>query len=160
MLKFDWNILFMLGNLVIFYLLMKKFFFGKIMKTMDARKELIEKQFKDAENANNEALELKKQYEVKIKDAERESNRIISEAKENAKAEYGKILSKAETDAQSIKKSAKEACDAEHSKMLRAAREDIVSLAMQTAEKIVATNVCDKTNSDIYDEFLNESSGK
>ncbi len=44
MLKFNWNFLFMLINLVIFYLLMRKFLFKPIMKVMDKRKEIIENQ--------------------------------------------------------------------------------------------------------------------
>ncbi|MBQ8078050.1 MAG: ATP synthase F0 subunit B, partial [Eubacterium sp.] len=47
MLKFDWNILFTFVNLIVFYLLMKKFLFGRIKKVMDERKALIQKQFDD-----------------------------------------------------------------------------------------------------------------
>ena len=69
MLRFDWNFLFMLINLIIFFLLMKRFLFKPIMKVMDKRKEMIDNQFNDAENANNQALEVKKQYEEKIRKA-------------------------------------------------------------------------------------------
>lgn len=158
MLKFDWNILFNLANLIVFFLLMKKFFFGKIMKVMDERKALIEQKFKDAENDKTKALEFKQQYEKQLQGANEESSRIINKAKEKAEVEYGRIMEKAEADAQELKRSAQVACDEEHNKMLRSAREDIVALAMQTAEKIVVSNVNEKTNSDIYDEFLNESS--
>ena len=61
MLKFDWNILFTLINLVIFYLLMKRFLFKPILKVMNKRKEMINKQFQDADDAKSQALELKKQ---------------------------------------------------------------------------------------------------
>lgn len=158
MLKLDWNILFTLINLIIFYLLMKKFFFKPIMNTMDKRKEMLEKQFKDAEDVNTEALELKKEYEDKIKNAQEESERIINDAKESAKTEYGKIIDKAENDAEKLKATAKKASDAERETILRSAKEDIASLAMEAAEKIVGANVSDKTNSDIFDEFLNEGS--
>lgn len=158
MLKLDWNILFTLINLVIFYLLMKKFFFKPIIKTMDQRKEMLEKQFKDAEDVNTQALELKKEYEDKIQNAQQESERIISDAKESAKTEYGRIMDKAENDAEKIKETAKKASNAERETILRSAKEDIASLAMEAAEKIVGANVSDKTNSDIFDEFLNEGS--
>lgn len=158
MLKFDWNILFTLGNILIFYIIMKKFFFGKIMKTMDARKELIANKFKEADDDKTEALELKQQYEEQIQNAEEESNRIISEAREKAASEYGKIIDKAEADANELKMSAKADCEEEHKQMLNSAKEDILSLAMETAEKIISSNISDKTNSKIYDEFLNEGS--
>ncbi len=158
MLKFDWNFLFMLINLVIFYLLMKRFLFKPIMRVMDRRREMIDKQFKDAENANEQANDLKKQYEEKIRNAGEESDRIINEAKENARAEYGKILIKAETDAQKLKDEAKKQADTERENAVRAARESIADIAMEAAEKVLGANVSDKINSDIFDEFLKESS--
>ena len=56
MLKFDLNLLWTVINLIVFFVLMKVFLFKPIKKTLDARKELIAKQFKDAEDANNAAL--------------------------------------------------------------------------------------------------------
>ena len=157
MLKFDWNFLFMLINLVIFYLLMKRFLFKPIMRVMDKRKEMIEKQFKDAEDVNTEANELKKLYEEKIQNINEESDRILNEAKEIAKAEYGKILDKAETDAKKLKENAKKQADEECENAVRAARESIADIAIEAAEKVLEANVSDKTNSDIFNEFLKES---
>lgn len=158
MLKFDWNILFTLINLIIFYLLMKRFFFKPIMNTMDKRKELIEKQFQDADAANNEALELKKQYEEKIRGIHEESDKIISDARESAKTEYGKIMDKAENDVLKMKENAQKAIDAECENAKRAAKEDIASLAVEAARKVVEANISAQTDSDLFDEFLNESS--
>lgn len=158
MLRFDWNFLFMLINLVIFFLLMKRFLFKPIMKVMDKRKEMIDNQFNDAENANNEALELKKQYEEKIESINEESESIISDAKENAKAEYAKIINKAEADAEKLKAAAKKQAEAECENERRMAREDIANLAMEAAAKVIGANVSAETNSGIFDEFLNESS--
>jgi len=158
MLKFDWNILFTLVNLVVFYLLMKKFLFGRIKKVMDARKELIQKQFDDADAVSREADEKLAEYEGKIAGAEEEKAQIISDAKDDAKAEYDKIIERAETDVKQMKEEAEKqiALDSENAK--KAAREEIASLAMQAAEKVVGESVNVKTDSDIFDEFLNEGS--
>ena len=58
MLKFDINILWTLINLIIFFVLMKLFLFKPIKKTLDKRKELIEGQFKAAEDKEKKAGEL------------------------------------------------------------------------------------------------------
>ena len=55
MLKFDINILWTLINLIIFFVLMKLFLFKPIKKTLDKRKELIEGQFKAAEDKEKKA---------------------------------------------------------------------------------------------------------
>ena len=158
MLRFDWNFLFMLINLIIFFLLMKRFLFKPIMKVMDKRKEMIDNQFNDAENANNQALELKKQYEEKIENINEESESIISDASESAKAEYAKIIDKAEADAEKLKAVAKKQAETECENERRMAREDIANLAMEAAAKVIGANVSAETNSDIFNEFLNESS--
>jgi F-type H+-transporting ATPase subunit b len=158
MLKFDWNLLFTVINLVVFFVLMKIFLFKPIKKTMDKRKELINKQFKDAEDANIAAEAKMADYESRIANVEVEAEQIINDAKDSAKVEYGKIIDRAEIDARQLKDNAKKQIQAETENARKAAKEEIASLAMQAAEKVVGANVSDKTNSDIFDEFLNESS--
>lgn len=160
MLKFDWNILFTLINLVIFYLLMKRFLFKPILKVMNERKEMINNQMHEAQTAKEEASELKKQYEEKLQNVDEESARIINEAKEAAKTEYGKIIDRAEDDVHKMKEAARQQISEESEQARRSAREDIVNLAMDAAEKVVGANVSSETDSSIFDEFLNESSGK
>lgn len=158
MLKFDLNLLWTVINLIVFFVLMKLFLFKPIKKTLDARKELIAKQFKDAEDANNAAEQKMADYESKIANVQSEAEQIISDAKDNAKVEYGKIISRAEVDTARMKKEAQKQIDAEKKSARAAAKEEIASLAMQAAEKVVGANVDDKTNNNILNEFLNESS--
>lgn len=158
MLKFDWNMLWTLINLILFFVLMRVFLFKPIKKTLDKRKELIAKQFKDAEDAEQAAQEKLAQYEEKLTSVEDEKKQIILDAKDSAKAEYGRIIDKAQVDAQKLKEDARKQIEAESENAKRAAKEEIASLAMQAAEKVVGANVSAKTDSDIFDEFLNESS--
>lgn len=158
MLKFDWNMLWTLINLILFFVLMRVFLFKPIKKTLDKRKELIAKQFNDAEDAEQAAQEKLAQYEEKLTSVEDEKKQIILDAKDSAKAEYGRIIDKAQADAQKLKEDARKQIEAESENAKRAAKEEIASLAMQAAEKVVGANVSAKTDSDIFDEFLNESS--
>ena len=158
MLKFDWNILFTFVNLIVFYLLMKKFLFGRIKKVMDARKELIQKQFDDAAETEKKADEKLADYESKIANVEAEGEQIIAEARDNAKAEYDKIIERAEADARALKADAEKQIKIDSDNAKKAAKEEIASLAMQAAEKVVGRNVSAETDSDIFDDFLKESS--
>lgn len=158
MLKFDWNTVFTLINLIVFYLLMKKFLFGRIKKVLDARRELLDKQFKEAEDTNREADEKLKDYESKISDYKAEGQRIIDDARDSAKVEYDKILTRADEDAKELKAQAQSEIDEEIAAARKASKEEIASLAMQAAEKVVGKSVSADTDSAIFDEFLNESS--
>lgn len=158
MLKFDWNMLWTVINLIIFFVLMKVFLFKPIKKTMEKRQELIQKQFKDAADTKAAADEKMADYEKRIANADDEAKKIVDDAKVSAKAEYGKIIDRATVDAARMKKDAKKQIDAEIESARRSAKEDIASLAMEAAEKVVGANVDASTNSEIFDQFLNESS--
>ena len=137
MLKFDWNILWTVINLIVFFLLMKFFLFKPIKKTLDKRKELIDKQFKDAEDAQRQADEIKAKYQSELDGVEEEKKQILVSARANAKNEYNKIIDKAQSDADKIKTDAKKLSDFETEKARRAVKEEIAALAMETAEKVV-----------------------
>ena len=158
MLKFDWNMLWTVINLIIFFVLRKVFLFKPIKKTMEKRQELIQKQFKDAADTKAAADEKMADYEKRIANADDEAKKIVDDAKVSAKAEYGKIIDRATVDAARMKKDAQKQIDAEIESARRSAKEDIASLSMEAAEKDVGANVDASTNSEIFDQFLNESS--
>lgn len=158
MLKFDFNFLWTIINLILFFVLMRVFLFKPIKKVIDARRELIDKQFSDADDAKTEAQELKAQYQSKLEDAEAEKKQIIVDAKESAKTEYDRIVDKAQIDADRIKSDAKKAADAETEKARLAVKEEIAALAMETAEKVVESKMSAELDSDLYDKFLNKGS--
>ncbi len=156
MIKFDWNLLFGIIDIIVFYLLMKKFLFGRIKKVMDERRELISKELEEAENKNREADEKLEAYENRISACEEEGRRIIGEAKEKGNAEYDRILAEARADAEELKKSAEAEAKAEGDRAKSEAKEEIAALAIQAAEKIIGSSVNENTDSAIFDEFLNE----
>ena len=158
MLKFDWNILFTFVNLIVFYLFMKKFLFGRIKKVMDERKSMIQKQFDDAAETEKAADKKLADYESRIANVEAEGEQIIADAKDDAKAEYNKIIERAEADAKALKADAEKQIELDTQNAKKAAKEEIASLAMQAAEKVVGKNVSADTDSDIFDDFLKESS--
>lgn len=158
MLKFDWNILWTFINLIIFFVLMKVFLFKPIKKTLDKRKELIDKQFKDADDAQKQADALKTQYQSELEDVEQEKKQILVDARADAKKEYSRIIDRAQGDADRIKSDARAAAEFETEKARRAVKEELAALAMETAEKVIGESASAQLDSDLYDKFLNESS--
>lgn len=158
MLKFDWNMLWTLINLIVFFLLMKFFLFNPIKKVLNKRKELIDKQFKDAEEAQRQAEDIKTQYQNQLDGVEEEKKQILATARTTAKNEYNKIIDKAHDNTDKIKSDAKKASDFENEKTRRAVKEEIAALAMETAEKVVGKSASAQLDSKLYDEFLEESS--
>lgn len=158
MLKFDFNFLFTLINLILFYVLMRVFLFKPIKRTLDKRRELIDKQFKDAEDAQIHANELKAKYQTELEGVDEEKNKILTSARSDAKNEYNKIVERAKTDADKIKSDARKSAEFETEKARLAVKEEIAALAVETAEKIIGQNASARLDSDLYDKFLSEGS--
>lgn len=158
MLKFDWNILWTLINLVFFFLLMKLFLFKPIKKVLDKRQELIDTELENARKTSELADEKLVDYESRIANVDDEAKQIIADAKDSARSEYDRIINRAEDDAKQIKADAKKQMEAEAMAVRRAAKDEITSLAIAAAEKVVGKTVDAQTDSDIFDEFLNEGS--
>ena len=158
MLKFGWDFLWTIINLIIFFVLMRVFLFKPIKNVLDKRKEIIDKQFEDAENAQNEANSIKAEYQAELEGVEDEKKQILVDARTDAKAEYDKIVERANNDAEKIKEEAKKTAEKETEKARKAVKEEIAALAMETATKIVGESTSAELDSEIYNKFLDESS--
>ena len=164
MLKFDLNFLWTIINLILFFVLMRFLLFKPIKKILTQRQEMIDNQFKDAENAREQADSLKSLYEAELAGVEDENHhdgekkQIITDARADAKTEYDKIVNRAQSDADRIKSDARKAAEAETEKARLSVKEGIAQLAMETAAKVVGEKSSADIDSSIYDKFLNESS--
>lgn len=102
LLRIDWNVLFTIINLIVLYLLLKKFLIGPVTGIMQKRKEMIEGQLADADDKRKQAGELKQQYEDMLKGAHEESVKILEEARKNAQKEYDSKVKSADAQADKI----------------------------------------------------------
>ena len=102
LLRIDWNVIFTIVNLIVLYLGLRKFLIGPVTKVMDQRKQLIEGQMADARHVNDQANELKAQYEYALKQAHEESAQIVEKARKSAQAEYESRMDAADAEAQKI----------------------------------------------------------
>ena len=158
MLKFDFNLLWTIVNLIIFFLLMRLFLLKPIKKVLASRKELIDGQLKQAEDTVKQADEKLADYEAKISNADEEAKSIIGDARDKAKVEYNKIVDKASDDVAKMKADAQKKIARDSENARTAVKEEIAKLAIETAETGVGETVSVETDSKIYDEFLNEGS--
>ena len=67
-------------------------------------------------------------------------------------------MEKANDDVAKLKQDARRQIEQETENARRDVKEEIARLAMETAEKVVGESVSAKTDADIYNEFLSESS--
>lgn len=139
MLNLDWNIIYTFVNLIILYLLLRKFLFGPVTNMMEKRREEINASFAAAETAKKEAAELKKSYAAKIREADSKAADILREARGVAAAEKERIIENAKNEAGAILEKADKQIELEKEKSLKNIRSEIASIAMEAAVKAAAS---------------------
>lgn len=154
MLKLGWDLVFTIINLVILFLLIRKFLYKPVMGIMEKRQSIIDNQFKSAREAEEKANALKTQWEESMTTVEAEKARILSEANDKAKDEYNRIVANANSEAVKIIDNANKKIAAEKEKTIRDVESQVASIAMLAAAKIVNDKSRELNNSAIYDDFL------
>lgn len=158
MLKFDIvNFVCVVVNLLVLYVLMKKFVFGRVTKIIDARQALLEEKKASVAKVQEEADRLKKEYEKSLENANETSVQIVKEAKSRARAEYNKIMARAAADAEAMKAGAEKAIATEREKQMDELHVQIMDLAVEAAGRIMAEKSSPETDKALYDAFIKEA---
>ena len=158
MLKFDIvNFVCVVVNLLVLYVLMKKFVFGRVTKIIDARQALLEQKNASVAKAQEEADRLRKEYEKSLENANETSVQIVKEAKSRARAEYNKIMARAAADAEAMKAGAEKAIATEREKQMDELHVQIMDLAVEAAGRIMAEKSSPETDKALYDAFIKEA---
>lgn len=154
MLNLGWSLVWTIINLIIFYLLMKRFLVGPVLGIMEKRKNLIAQELENAKAAQEKAEELKGHYEGALAGAKEESAQIIEAARADAKSESERMVKEANLEAAKIIENARVTAEQEKESALQGAKSEIAGLALEAARKLLSEGSTEKGNSMLYDEFL------
>lgn len=157
MISINLNLVWTIINLIILYLLLRQFLMEPVMNIMEKRKQLIEDGFKNAQEMQDNALQMKQEYEAALDGAKQESIQIVENARKNAKAEYDRIVAEADDQAGNIIESAKETVRVEREKTMKELQSEIAGLAVASARKLVGQSA---TGQEPYDQFFEEMTDK
>ena len=95
MLKLDINLLFTVINLVVWYLLIKKFLFKPVNNIISKREEAIADRYREAEQEKVQAGEQKQKYEALQSSIQDEKTKVMQKAQEDAREAYRQIVDEA-----------------------------------------------------------------
>lgn len=149
-----WEMIFTLGNLLILFLLLKKFFFGKIRKMMVDRENEVQAMYADASKSQEEGLKLKEEYEVKLSEANAESEEIVRTAVRKAQLREEEIIKDAHEQAAAIMKHAETQIELEKKNAVNEIKNDISGMAVDIAAKVIERDINAEDHSALIDEFI------
>ena len=156
MLSLDINIVFTILNLIIFYLLLKKFLFKPIQNIMEQRKEYLASQQKAAEQMKEDAEAIKKQYQEMIDKVGEEGEKILDDSRIKAEEEYDQIIKAAKDKEENIIRHAEEVAKERKEKAMREAQDQIVDLAISAAKHMVVNEGGTVRDETMLNDFLRQ----
>ena len=147
-----WTMIFTWANLLILFLLLKKFLFKPVMKILDERAEEIENSYKQAEETNDKALSLKSEYEEKLLSAKNEADGIIKSAVETADKRSESIVNEANEKVRYIMEKSQKQIEQDKQNAVTDAK--IASMAVDAAEKIIGKKLTDSDDEELISDII------
>ena len=160
LLNLDFQLLFDSGLLAIsvfvLFLLMSKLLFNPARKLLTDRQNKIREDLASAAGDKEDAEKLRIEYEEKLKNAEKETEAILSEARQKALKNEAKIIADAKEEAAAIIARANEEAALEKKRVADEMKQEMISVAAMMAGKVVAANINTEIQADLVDDTLKE----
>ena len=149
-----WTALFTLLNLVLTFLILKKFLFKPVNKMIDDRQKEIDDLYADANAAKEKAASMEADYTQRLAEAKDASAQIIAEATQEAHRRRDDIIIHAQTDADAIRNKARADIELERKKALNDVKDEISRIAVDIAEKVVEKELNASDHDRMVEDFL------
>lgn len=133
----QWTVLFTLVNMIITFLVLKKFFFKPVMKMIDDRQQEIDTMYEQAGAAKEHSQAMEAEYREKLAAAQQTGEQIVKEAVARGQTREEEILRQANREADALRAKAASDIALEKKKAINDAKDEISGMAMAIAEKVV-----------------------
>lgn len=149
-----WQILISLANLLILFLMFKKFLFKPVNNMLEKRQSEIDAQYEAAEEAKRSAQEDKLLWDEKMETAKAQADEIINKAQNSAKRQGEAIVTKAKDTADSIVRQAENQAQLEIKKAEDGIKKEIVEVSSLLANKLLEREINAEDHRSLIDSFI------
>ncbi|HIX71591.1 MAG: F0F1 ATP synthase subunit B [Clostridiales bacterium] len=140
MLSLDgWTVFFTIVNVLVLFIGLKVFLFKPVLNIIRQREEMIGQQFAEAAKKEQDAQQMKEEYQEKLKEAGRKAEEIVAGAKERAAEEERLAAARSQEEAARMIARAKEEIRVEQEQAKKEVQADVALLAIEAARKIIKT---------------------
>lgn len=143
-------------NVLILFAILTYLLFDPVRKVLNDRRERIAAELQDAASKEEKANAMKAEYEFKLKDINKEADRILEDARKKAKIKEEEILSSAREEAERITDRANKQIEMEKKKAMDDMKQEMVGLAAIIAQKAITSSMNVDVQASLVDETLKE----
>ena len=149
-----WTAIFTLVNLLVLFIVMKKYLFGPVKKMIDERQQEIDDLYADANQSKADAAELKDQYETRLAEANEEKEEILRTAYRKAQLREEEILREAQDKATQTLKRADAQIELEKKRALNDIKDEVSAMAVDIASAVLARDIKGEEHTALIDSFI------
>jgi F-type H+-transporting ATPase subunit b len=139
--------------LIVLYVL-KRFAFGPIQATLDARRKAIADDIDAAESAREDAQTALAEYRQALADSRKEASRIVEDARRVSEEQRQRDVAALEEEKTRLMVRAREEIEAETRRSLQAIKAQLADLTVATTEKVVRRTLDEAEQKRLIDEAL------
>ncbi len=149
-----WQILISLANLLIIFLVVKRFLFKPVKNMIAKRQAEIDAQYSAADKAQKTADENKAEWEEKLSTAKEQADDIIKSATANADRRADTMIAEAKEKAEHIVKKAEEDAILTKKKAEAEIRTEIADISVALAQKMLEREINADDHRDLIDSVI------
>ena len=147
-------------SVFVLFLLASYLLFNPARELLKKRQDKIKGDLDSASKDKEDAAALKAEYDAKMKDIQKESEEILSEARRKAKANEAQIVAEAKEEANRIIKLAQTEAQLERQKAIDEMKQEMIDIASLMAGKVVAQSIDTTIQESLVEETLKEVGDK
>jgi len=149
-----------LVTFVILLALLKKFAWGPLKEVMDKRERDINKDIDDAEQAKINAQKLEEENRKTLKETQDEVQRILDDAKVQARKQHEEIIHEANVRANGMIETAQSEINSEKERALADINNQVSELSVLIASKVLRKEISEQDQKDLVEKYLKEAGDK
>lgn len=150
-------------TLIVFLLLvlvLGKFAWKPLLKSIDEREDRINKSIDDAKQAKEEAEKLLNEHRKMLSESEEKASEVLKKAKEASEKFIAESKDLAKKEANDIIAKARKSIDTEKEAALKELKNEFASLVVQAASKIIKSDIDEAKHKNVIESFISDLKNK
>ena len=154
MIEFGWTYFFQIVNIIVLYLLMRRYLFEPVTNFINKRREYTEGLIDEANESFTEAKQLQEEAEAGLNEARREAQNLVEQAVEHGKTMAADIAERAKAEEATRMERATREIEEAKARAIQEVRQEVASLSVKVAEKILEQNLNREAHMHLIDDAL------
>ena len=149
-----------LVTFLILLALLKKFAWGPLKDVMDKREHDINKDIDDAEQAKINAQKLEEENRKTLKETQDEVQRILDDAKIQARKQHEEIIHEANVRANGMIETAQSEINSQKERAISDINNQVSELSVLIASKVLRKEISEQDQKELVEKYLKEAGDK